>query len=113
MDSTSNNDEPDILDLAVGIDAAGQREEFDSMGRVMVPADRYWGAQTQRSLEHFAIGDDKMPHDICRALCLIKKACAKVNASMGRLPRWKAQAIDQAAQEGMEGLLDDHFPLYV
>lgn len=113
MDSTSNNVEPDILDLAVGIDAAGQREEFDSMGRVMVPADRYWGAQTQRSLEHFAIGDDKMPLDICRALCLIKKASAKVNASMGRLPRWKAQAIDQAAQEGMEGLLDDHFPLYV
>ena len=97
----------------MGIDAAGEREEFDSMGQVMVPADRYWGAQTQRSLEHFSIGDDKMPLEICRALCLIKKASARVNARMGRLPAWKAQAIDRAAQEGMDGLLDEHFPLYV
>jgi len=97
----------------VGIDAAGEREEFDSMGQVMVPANRYWGAQTQRSLEHFSIGDDKMPLEICRALCLIKKASAQVNARMGRLPGWKAQAIDRAAQEGMDGLLDEHFPLYV
>ena len=97
----------------MGIDAAGEREEFDSMGQVMVPANRYWGAQTQRSLEHFSIGDDKMPLEICRALCLIKKASAQVNARMGRLPGWKAQAIDRAAQEGMDGLLDEHFPLYV
>ena len=113
MGSTEHSDEPRILDLAVGIDAKGQREEFDSMGRVMVPAERYWGAQTQRSLEHFAIGDDKMPLEICHALCLIKKASAQVNARMGRLPLWKAQAIDRAAQEGMDGLLDEHFPLYV
>lgn len=112
MGSTAQN-EPSVLDLPVGIDAAGEREEFDSMGQVMVPADRYWGAQTQRSLEHFSIGDDKMPLEICRALCLIKKASAQVNARMGRLPVWKAQAIDRAAQEGMDGLLDKHFPLYV
>lgn len=97
----------------MGIDAAGEREEFDSMGQVMVPANRYWGAQTQRSLEHFSIGDDKMPLEISHALCLIKKASAQVNARMGRLPGWKAQAIDRAAQEGMDGLLDEHFPLYV
>ena len=102
-----------MLDLAVGIDATGQREEFDSMGQVMVPANCYWGAQIQRSLEHFAIGDDKMPLEICRALCLIKMASARVNARMGRLPKWKAQAIESAAQEGMDGLLDGHFPLYV
>ena len=87
-----------MLDLAVGIDATGQREEFDSMGQVMVPAHCYWGAQTQRSLEHFAIGDDKMPLEICRALCLIKMASARVNTRMGRLPKWKAQAIERAAQ---------------
>ena len=89
------------------------RIEHDTMGEVRVPADRYWGAQTQRSLEHFAIGDDKMPLEICRALCLIKMASARVNARMGRLPKWKAQAIESAAQEGMDGLLDGHFPLYV
>lgn len=111
--SSASQDEPSVLDLPVGIDAVGEREEFDSMGRVMVPADRYWGAQTQRSLEHFSIGDDTMPLEVCRALCLIKKASARVNARMGRLPRWMAQAIDQAAQEGMDGLLDGHFPLYV
>ena len=86
MGSTTHSGEPRMLDLAVGIDATGQREEFDSMGQVMVPANCYWGAQTQRSLEHFAIGDDKMPLEICRALCLIKMASARVNARMGRLP---------------------------
>ena len=113
MGSSTQGEAPHMLDVAVGIDAVGEREEFDSMGRVMVPADRYWGAQTQRSLEHFSIGDDTMPLEVCRALCLIKKASARVNARMGRLPRWMAQAIDQAAQEGMDGLLDGHFPLYV
>ena len=113
MGSTTHSGEPRMLDLAVGIDATGQREEFDSMGQVMVPANCYWGAQTQRSLEHFAIGDDKMPLEICRALCLIKMASARVNARMERLPKWKAQAIERAAQEGMDGLLDGHFPLYV
>ena len=113
MGNAAHNEEPRVLDLAVGIDADGEREEFDSMGRVMVPADRYWGAQTQRSLEHFAIGDDRMPLEICRALCLIKKASARVNCRMGKLPGWKAQAIDRAAQEGMDGLLDGHFPLFV
>lgn len=100
-------------DLAVGLNAEGERTEFDSMGRIQVPAEKYWGAQTQRSLEHFAIGDDRMPLEICHALCLIKKACALVNARMGRLPQWKAQAIVRAAEEGMSGKLDAHFPLYV
>ena len=74
---------------------------FINMGRVQVPANRYWGAQTQRSLEHFAIGDDRMPLEVCRALCCIKKAAALVNADMGRLPQWKARAIVRAAEEGM------------
>ncbi|QCC86687.1 class II fumarate hydratase [Desulfovibrio desulfuricans] len=113
MGGSAQGKAPHILDVPVGMDAVGEREEFDSMGRVMVPADRYWGAQTQRSLEHFAIGDDRMPMEICRALCLIKKASALVNARMGKLPPWKAQAIDRAAQEGMDGLLDGHFPLFV
>ena len=113
MGSMTQGDEPRLLDLVVGIEATGQREEFDSMGQVMVPAHRYWGAQTQRSLEHFAIGDDTMPLEICRALCLIKMASARVNTRMGRLPQWKAQAIERAALEGMDGQLDEHFPLYV
>lgn len=113
MDKTTQLPEPTLLDLPVGIDSTGERTEFDSMGRVPVPADRYWGAQTQRSLEHFAIGDDRMPLEVCRALCCIKKAAALVNADMGRLAPWKARAIVRAAEEGMRGELDAHFPLYV
>src|SRR5574340_1168544 len=92
------------------------RLETDSMGAVEVPADRYWGAQTQRSLEHFRIGDeqaDRMPLEVVHALGLLKRAAAEVNAAEGRLAPDKAGWIEQAAEEVAEGRLDDHFPLFI
>jgi len=102
-----------LRDLPVGIDATGSRPEFDSMGSVEVPADRYWGAQTQRSLQHFSIGDDRMPAAVYHAYGYVKKAAAMVNQRAGRLPQWKAEAIVRAADEAIDGELDAHFPLYV
>jgi fumarate hydratase class II len=93
--------------------AAGTRSETDSMGAIEVPADRYWGAQTQRSLHHFAIGDDRMPLEVVHAFGILKKACAQVNAADGRLAADKAELIVRAAEEVIEGRLDEHFPLYV
>ncbi|MGC4934273.1 class II fumarate hydratase [Gordonia sp. DT30] len=104
---------PEILDLAIGIDATGERHETDSMGGIDVPADKYWGAQTQRSLQHFSIGNDKMPHEVYRAYGYVKKAAAQVNGAAGRLPGWKADLIAQVADEVISGELDEHFPLYV
>jgi len=104
---------PVLNDIPIGIAATGQRHETDSMGMIDVPADRYWGAQTQRSLVHFAIGDDRMPKRLSRAYACVKKAAALINAASGRLPQWKAEAIVHAADEVIGGLLDDHFPLYV
>jgi len=89
------------------------RTETDSMGTIEVPADRYWGAQTQRSLHHFSIGDDRMPLEVVRAFGILKKACAEVNAELGRLPKDRADLIVAAADEVIDGALDDHFPLYV
>jgi fumarate hydratase class II len=89
------------------------RRERDTMGPVEVPADRYWGAQTQRSLEHFRIGEDRMPREVIRALGLLKRACALVNRDLGLLPGDKAAAIVAAADEVATGALDDHFPLSV
>ncbi len=89
------------------------RTETDTMGRIEVPADRYWGAQTQRSLEHFRIGGDRFPREMIRALGLLKKACALVNRDLGLLAEDKAAAIVQAADEVIAGRLDDHFPLVV
>jgi fumarate hydratase, class II len=109
----SNEDHPSLRDIAIGIDAPGQRHETDSMGRIDVPADRYWGAQTRRSLVHFPIGDDRMPKQVCHAYGYVKKTAARVNAAAGRLPQWKADAIARAADEAIAGKLDDHFPLYV
>jgi fumarate hydratase, class II len=106
-------DHPTIKDIPIGIDATGKRQEFDSMGKVDVPADRYWGAQTQRSLQHFSIGDDRMPKAVYHAYGYVKKACALVNRAAGRLPEQKALAIIRAAEEAISGRLDDHFPLYV
>ena len=88
-----SDDAPEILDLPVGLDATGLRRETDSMGAIEVPADRYWGAQTQRSLVHFSIGDDRMPVAVCRALGYVKKAAATVNGRAGRLPGWMAGLI--------------------
>jgi fumarate hydratase, class II len=96
-------DHPVMKDIAIGLKAQGTRKEFDSMGTVEVPADKYYGAQTARSLVHFSIGGDRMP----------KKACALVNEAEGRLPKWKAEAIVRAADEAIAGKLDDHFPLFV
>lgn len=89
------------------------RIETDSMGVIEVPADRYWGAQTQRSLQHFRIGGDRFPREMIRAFGILKKACAQVNRDFGLLPEEKARAIVQAADEIIEGKLDDHFPLVV
>jgi fumarate hydratase class II len=91
----------------------GTRMESDSMGEIEVPADRYWGAQTQRSLHHFSIGDDRMPVEIVGALGILKKAAAQVNEELGLLPRDKADLIVRAADEVIEGKLDEHFPLFV
>ena len=104
---------PEILKLPIGISATGMREEFDSLGKVQVPADRYWGAQTQRSLQHFNIGKDKMPIELYHAYGYVKKAAAMVNLKAGRLPEWKARLIMQVCDEIIAGKLDDHFPLYV
>ena len=91
------------------------RIESDSMGSIEVPADKYWGAQTQRSLHHFSIGGptERMPVEVVRAFGILKKACALVNAELGRLPKDKADLIVRAADEVIQGKLDEHFPLYV
>jgi fumarate hydratase, class II len=106
-------DLPTMNDVAIGLNAKGVRSEFDSMGAVKVPADKYYGAQTARSLIHFSIGDDRMPKAVYHAYGIVKKACAMVNAEEGRLPEWKAQAIIRAADETIAGKLDEHYPLYV
>jgi fumarate hydratase class II len=108
-----NDDHPTIKDVPIGLSAKGSRREFDSMGDVEVPADRYWGAQTQRSLQHFSIGRDRMPKEVYHAYGIVKKACALVNQAAGRLPEWKARAIVRAADEAIAGDLDRHFPLFV
>ena len=92
---------------------AEHRTETDSMGAIEVPADRYWGAQTQRSLHHFSIGEDRMPVEVVRAFGVLKKACAVVNAEDGNLDREIADLIVRAADEVIDGSLDEHFPLYV
>ncbi|PRX29746.1 fumarase, class II [Meinhardsimonia xiamenensis] len=89
------------------------RIETDSFGPIEVPADRYWGAQTQRSLMNFPIGWEKQPTAIIRALGVIKRACAEENKALGRLDPKIADAIIAAAQEVIDGKLDDHFPLVV
>jgi fumarate hydratase class II len=83
------------------------------MGTVEVPADRYWGAQTQRSLVHFSIGEDRMPAPVYHAFGYVKKAAALVNAGAGRMPGWKAGLIARVADEVIAGQLDGDFPLFV
>jgi len=83
------------------------------MGAIEVASDKYWGAQTQRSLHHFNIGNDVMPREMIRALGILKKACALVNQDLGKLPADKAKLIVQACDEVIEGRLDEHFPLRV
>jgi fumarate hydratase class II len=105
--------EPTILDLPVGTRATGERIESDSMGQIAVPAAHYWGAQTQRSLRHFAIGADRMPIEVCRAYTYVKKAAARVNGERGLLPKWKAVLIERVCDEILGSKLDGEFPLYV
>jgi fumarate hydratase, class II len=109
----ADNQAPTILDLPIGLDASGMRREFDSLGEVEVPADRYWGAQTQRSLQHFNIGTDRMPKEVYHAYGYVKKAAAIVNGRAGRLPTWKASLIERVCDEVISGALDAEFPLYV
>jgi fumarate hydratase class II len=104
---------PTILDIAIGLDDSGTRQEFDSLGKVEVPANHYWGAQTQRSLEHFDIGHDRMPTEVYHAYGYVKKAAAVVNTQAGRLPDWKGQLIERVCDEVISGQLDSEFPLYV
>jgi fumarate hydratase, class II len=92
---------------------SGTRIESDSMGEIEVPADRYWGAQTARSLHHFDIGYDRMPRSMIRGMGILKEASAVVNADLGKMDRRIADLIAAAAREVAEGKLDDHFPLRV
>src|SRR3954469_2241194 len=89
------------------------RSEKDTFGPIDVPADRLWGAQTQRSLHHFHISTEKMPPALLNALVLAKKAAARVNAENKSLPAEKAKAIEQAADEALAGKLDGEFPLSI
>src|ERR1700723_2348858 len=89
------------------------RSETDSFGAIEVPADRYWGAQTERSRQNFRIGHDRMPMAIVHALGMVKLASAETNRELGLLDRRRAGAIIRAAREVIDGKLDDHFPLVV
>src|SRR3954471_18397067 len=93
--------------------AAGTRTESDSMGKIEVPSNVYWGAQTQCSLHHFDIGRDTMPPELIRAFAILKKAAAMVNQDLGKLPGDKAKLILQAADEVIAGKLADQFPLRI
>ncbi len=89
------------------------RTETDSFGPIDVPADKYWGAQTQRSIQNFPIGWEKQPLALVRALGVVKKAAARANLALGNLEPEIAEAIGKAADEVISGALDDHFPLVV
>jgi fumarate hydratase class II len=89
------------------------RTESDSIGDIDVPADRYWGAQTQRSRQNFRIGTRRMPIEVIHALAIVKKAAAQVNAELGKLDGDLAEAVIKAASEVIDGALDEHFPLVV
>ena len=89
------------------------RTESDSMGTIEVPADRYYGAQTMRSRVNFAIGEERMPREVVRAFGVLKKAAAMTNCALGNLEEDLKDLIVRAADEVIEGALDDHFPLVV
>ena len=91
----------------------GERIERDTMGELSVPDDRYWGAQTARSLMNFDIGNDLMPREVIRAFGILKKAAARTNKDLGTLDSNLADLIISAASEVVSGDLDDHFPLSV
>src|SRR5947207_5495167 len=93
--------------------SSSTRMETDSFGPIEVAADRYWGAQTERSRQNFRIGQDRMPMPIIRALGIVKLAAAETNRELGLLDQLRARAIARAAREVIDGALDDHFPLVV
>lgn len=92
---------------------AATRNEYDTFGQIDVPADRLWGAQTQRALEHFAIGGERMPRPLLAALALVKREAARINLDLGQLDEQRALAIMQAADEVIAGRHPDEFPLVV
>jgi fumarate hydratase class II len=106
-------EEPLATSITIGTGQIGKREESDSMGTIDVPAEHYWGAQTERSLIHFSIGHDRMPKEVYHAYGYVKKAAALVNESEGRLPKEIADAIVAASDEVIGKKLDSEFPLYV
>ncbi|HJU29397.1 MAG TPA: lyase family protein, partial [Candidatus Binataceae bacterium] len=89
------------------------RVESDSMGKIEVPADHYWGAQTERSLLHFAIGHDIMPRSVIRAIGVLKRAAAEANCELGRLDKDRTDLIVRAGDEVISGKLDTEFPLRI
>jgi fumarate hydratase class II len=99
--------------MATTVEKPRTRVESDSMGKIEVPSNVYWGAQTQRSLIHFNIGRDTMPPELIRAFGILKKACALVNQDLGKLPADKAKLIVQAADEVIAGKLNEQFPLRI
>ena len=88
------------------------RDENDSLGTVQVPKDKYWGAQTERSLKHFSIGDDLIPKEMIQSMGIIKKGAALANHELGILPKDKMELIIKAAEEVIEGKLNAHFPIH-
>lgn len=89
------------------------RREVDSFGKINVPEERYWGAQTQRSLEYFSIGSEHMPMELIKAYAVVKKAAARANCDLGKLDKTKKDLIEAASDEVLSGRLDSEFPLYV
>lgn len=112
-DSKSEKTRFSSSDIPIGTGVVGTRFESDSLGTIEVPADHYWGAQTQRSLVHFSIGDNLMPKAIYHAYGYVKKAAAIVNSQAGCLDQNKANLIIRVSDEIIEGKLDSEFPLYV
>src|SRR3989442_5483502 len=92
---------------------AKTRIETDTFGAIEVPADRYWGAQTERARRNFRIGEERMPLPLIRALGIVKRAAAEVNRALGLIEARRARAIVKAATEVIDGKLDEHFPLVV
>jgi len=111
--ATTEKAQAGLRKLPIGTGVTGTRVESDSVGEIDVPAEHYWGAQTQRSLIHFSIGDDHMPKAVYHAYGYVKKAAALVNSEAGRLDPTLAEAIVAAADEVIAGKLDSEFPLYV
>src|SRR3954463_16077658 len=91
---------------------ATHRIESDSMGKIRVARDRYWGAQTERSLHHFSVADDRMPTAVIRAMGVLKKAAALVNGDLGKMSQETCEQIVAAADEVIDGKLAGHFPLF-